>query len=276
MIGRIMKMTLVQEKSSESKKRTQLQTSIERRQKQLEDLMEKIEALRVDLDIIKHEYNVRIGGILLKDNQLDLEILQLRNLKELMKGGMTYQQAQKFEEDAFYSEILRMQEEQEKIEEERKMLDDIQDVSEDVMETIKTIWKKLIRRYHPDLVSDPEEKEKREALMKKINKAYTDHNVEALQAFESTQDITALDELSVGQLEEMLVKIENSLRNATGELLILQKSTWYEWKKKIERAKDKEGIKLDVFAELEQKLLDDIVKKIEIVQKLREEVHPTT
>lgn len=261
---------LVQSSPKEEKKRERLLASIERKQKILEDLMEKIEVLRVDLDLIKHEYHVRVGGLLLKDNQLDLEILQLKNLKELMRGGMTYEQATKYEEDAFYSEMLRMQKEQEELDEEKKLLDDIQDVSEEVMEDIKTIWKKLIRMYHPDLVSDMAEKERREELMKKINKAYTEHNLEALRAFESTQDITTLDSLSSRELEDQLVKIENAINDAQGELTVLQKSEWYEWKKKMEKQKEKK----DVFAELEGSLLDDIVKKIEMVQKLRVEVHP--
>lgn len=268
-----MKKFLVKTLSQEDKKKERLKSSIERKTKILDDLMAKVEMLKIELDLISHEYNVRIGGLLLKDNQLDLEILQLKNLKELMQGGMTYSAAMKFEEDAFYSEILRMQEEQEKLYEEQKLLDNIQDVSEDVMDTIKTIWKKLIRQFHPDLVSDPEEKTKREEMMKKINTAYTERNLEALKQLETIQDITQVTELSSVQLEEALVKLENTIRDTEGNLLVLQKSTWYEWKKKMEKAKE-ENVKKDVFAELEQKFLDDIVRKIEIVQKLREEVRP--
>ena len=273
MIGRIMQKSLAQTGLAETKKKQQLQASIEKKTKILEELMEKVELLKMDLDLISHEYNVRIGAILLKDNQLDMEILQLQNLKELMRGGMTYSAAMKYEEDAFYSETIRMQKEQEKIDEEKRMLDEIQDVSEEVMEDIKTIWKKLIRKFHPDLVTDPIEKTKREDMMKKINKAYTERNREALRAYESTQDVGHLTDVSLEQLEDMLVKIENSIKDAQGELQVLQHSTWYEWKKKKDKATEAE-VKIDIFAELEQKFLDDIVKKIELVHKLRSEVHP--
>lgn len=235
--------------------------------------MTKVEELKMELDGIAHEYNVRIGSILLKDNQLDLEILQLKNLQELMKGGMTLQQATKYEEDAFYSETIRMQQEQEKLDEEKRMLSEIADVSEEVMEDIKSIWKRLIRKFHPDLITNRAEKEKREEMMKKINKAYTERNLELLQQFANMQTLDEVKELSYDQLEKSLEKIEQSILDAQGELTVLQKSTWFEWKKKKEKAK-KEGLSQDVFGELEQKFLDDIVKKIEIVQKLREEVHP--
>ncbi len=263
--------SLTQKISKENKKRHQVQESIERKTKQLEDIMEKIEALRVELDLIQHEYNVRVGSLLLKDNQLDMEILQLKNLQELMRGGMTYQQAQKHEEDAFYAEILRMQAEQEKLQEEQEILDNIRDVSEDVLQEIRTVWKKLIRLFHPDLVTDAEEKKRREDTMKKINKAYAENNLEALRAFEQTQDVSHLTEMTIVQLEEQLVKVENSLTDAQGELTLLQHSTWFDWKKKREKAA-LEGKPVDIFVQLEQKFLDDIVEKIEIVHKLREEV----
>lgn len=268
-----MQKSLVQTSTKDDKKKQTLQRIIEKKTKQLEELMEKVEMLKMELDFISHEYNVRIGAMLLKDNQLDLEILQLQNLKELMKGGMTYSAAMKYEEDAFYSETIRMQKEQEKIEEEKRMLEDIQDVSEEVMEDIKTIWKKLIRQFHPDLVIDPIEKAKREEIVKKINKAYTERNLEALRQFESTNDAQSITDFSKEQLETLLEKIENSILDAEGELTVLHRSMWYEWKKKKDKAAET-TVKIDIFQELEQKFLDDIVKKIEIVQKLRSEVHP--
>lgn len=268
-----MKNSLVRFSSKEDRHKIALKKLIEKRTGFLEELMEKVELLKMELDTISHEYNVRIGALLLKDNQLDLEILQLQNLKELMRGGMTYSAAMKYEEDAFYSETLRMQKEQEKLDEEKRLLEEIHDVSDDVMESIKTIWKKLIRKFHPDLITDPEEKEKREEMMKKINKAYTERNLEALLQYENTQTIEEIAELSVADLENSLEKIENSIRDTQGELTVLQKSTWYEWKKKREKAKEQEKA-IDVFVELEQKFLDDIVKKIELVQRLRKEVHP--
>lgn len=270
-----MKNALLNIHAHSSKKEAALRKSIEKKTRLLEDLMAKAEMLKMELEFIQHEYNVRIGTLLLKDNQLDLEILQLQNLKELLKGGMTYQQALKYEEDAFYSDMLRVQKEQEKLDEEKKMLEEIADVSEEVLEDIKAIWKKLIKRFHPDLVTDGQEKSRRENLMKQINKAYTERNRELLLAFESQQELTVIAELTLEQLEEALVKLENAIADAEGNLRVLQKSTWYEWKKKMDKGVGDEGKKQDVFAELEQKFLDDIVKKIELVQKLRAEVQPT-
>src|SRR5579872_5488932 len=260
MIGRMAK-SIVLTTSPEDRKKQRLTQSIEKKTHILEELMADLETLKVELELIQHEYNVRIGALLLKDNQLDVEILQLKNLKELMRGGMTYQEAMKFEEDSFFAELLAMQKEQERLEEEKKMLDEIADVTEEVKEQINAVWKKLIRQFHPDLVTDPQKKSQREELMKKINKAYTENNLEALLAFEETQHVDTLTELTLAQLEEKLAKLEQSVLDARGNITVLQKSVWYEWKKKRERAKD-------IFSDLEKKFLDNIVKKIEIVQKL--------
>lgn len=261
---------LVTDIQIEDKKKSQLRTSIQRKKKVLEEWTEKVEELQVELDLIKSEYHVRVGGLLLKDNQLDLEILQLQNLKEKMAQGMTYGQAVKEDEDAFYNEILRMQKEQEKLEEEKVMLEKRETVDVLIIEEVKSIWKKLIRKFHPDLVTDPEEKNRREDIMKKINQAYTQYDVDTLKAFENNSDLEDSTLSSVEKLESILIEIENSIEDLKMEWVDLKNSIWYSWKVKKQRATKQE----DIFADLEKTLLDDVVKKIKILQSLRSEIIP--
>lgn len=255
-----------------NKRKQQLQKSIEQKKQILVLWNEKIELLRMDLDLIKHEYDVRIGYLLLKDNQLDLEIIQLKNLKRLMEEGMTYEEAVAYEEDKFYSEILRMQEEAKRIEEEKEMLENIYNVSEEIAEDIKTLWKKLIRTFHPDLVQNLEEKHQREEIMKQINAAYAARDLEALQKIAVSNITPSIREMTVEDLEQALVDLENTLIRAKEEWEELKESEWYIWKIKIEKAKK---TKEDVFAPLEKSLLDDITRKITIAQSLRAEVRPS-
>ena len=250
-------------------RKKQLQKSIELNKKQLSSWTEKIESLRIDLEIIKHEYNVRIGYLLLKDNQLDLEIIKLKNLKRLIEEGMSYAEAVKHEEDKFYNEILRMQEEAKKIEEEKEMLDMREQVSEEEEADIKSLWKDLIRKFHPDLVQDTLEKSERERIMKLINQAYAAYDLHALQEIALMNINISVKENTIEDLEKELIDIENALLMAVNEWHFLQDSEWFMWKKKIEKAK-KTGE--DVFAQLEKNLLDDIVKKIAIRDGLQEEL----
>ncbi len=267
-----MQRVLVKTIQKEEVTRRQLITSITKKRKTLSLWTEKVETLNMELDLIKHEYDVRIGYLLLKDNQLDLEIIQLKNLKRLMEEGMSYEEALKHEEDAFYNEILRKQKEQEEeIEIEKELLEKREQVTEDMEEELKIIWKKLIRKFHPDLALDPEEKSQREDLMKRINKAYAEGDIESLKSFDSTLSPEDWQETTVINLEKMLVDIENMILFWQQEFKNLRVSEWYEWKKKIASAKKK---KEDVFAELERKLLDDIVRKLDVLKSLRSEVRP--
>ncbi len=118
---------------------------------------------------------------------------------------------------------------------------------------------------------DPEEKSQREDLMKKINKAYAEGDIESLKSFDSTLSPEDWQETTVTNLEKMLVDIENMILFWQQEFKTLRVSEWYEWKKKVALAKKK---KEDVFAELERKLLDDVVKKIDVLRSLRTEVRP--
>ncbi len=269
-----MQKNLIISTTKEERIKQQLQKSIERKRKVLEIWMEKVETLKMELELIKNEYTVRIGYLLLKDNQLDLEIIQYKNLKRLMEEGMTYEEAVKAEEDKFYNEILRMQKEQEKIEAEKSFFENRQEIPHDVQEDMKALWKKLIRKFHPDLVVNPEEKEKRELIMKQINSAYTQGDITALEQLENTVDAHNVGESSRDRLEEILVQTENLIQKTKENFKELRESQWYVWKKRKEKTKNTFSKGEDVFAELEKKLLDDVVGKIEILRALRKEVHP--
>ncbi|HET9946692.1 MAG TPA: hypothetical protein VFQ63_01380 [Patescibacteria group bacterium] len=254
---------------SDDKTKKQLKNAIERRRVILTTWTLKVEELQMELDLIQHEYNVRIGYLILKDNQLDLEIIQLRNLQTLMENGMTYDQAVRFEEDKFYNEIIEMQEKQKEIDEEKEFLEKREEVSEDVQKEIKELWKKLIRQFHPDLTTDKEEKKKREELMKSINNAYAQNDIDTLKTFHTNWFVGQQKEVSVEELENVLIEIENMISFWKEKWIYLKISEWSGWKKKIKSAK-KTGE--DVFADIERKLLDDIVRKIEVAKKLRKSV----
>lgn len=265
-----MNTALIVTTQKEERIKKRLQKSIEKKRQTLEAWMEKVETLKIELELIKNEYAVRIGYLLLKDNQLDLEIIQYKNLKRLMDEGMTYEEAVKAEEDKFYNEILRIQKEQEKLEDEKSFFEKRQEIALDVRENIKTLWKKLIRKFHPDLEIDPKEKLVKEKLMKHINKAYAEGNYDELLELENHADIENAQDQSVEKLEHILVQTENLIQKTKQTFIDLRESQWYEWKKRMDKAGGQ-----DVFAELERKLLDDVVKKITVLRELRAFVVPS-
>jgi hypothetical protein len=260
------KAIILQTSTREENKKKQLFDAITRKTSILKNLTTKIEMLRMELDLVKHEYDVRIGTLLLKDNQLDLEIIQAKNINTLMEQGMTLGEAQREISEYFYSDILRMQQEQEKIEAEQELYKDRKIIDENAQAEIKALWKALIRKFHPDLVMDPKEKIAREAIMKKINFAYSINDMKTLQGVYNALPIETSQKETIEFLEKRLVDIENTIIVSKKEYNVLQSSPWYGWKTKIDKAKK---IGKDVFLDLEKTLLNDIVKKIETLKKIK-------
>lgn len=250
--------------SKEERKKLQIRDSIARKQKILEKKIEKVELLKEELSLIEHEYSVRIGSLLEKDNKLDLEIMQQKNLNEHLNNGLSFEEALKKDRDAFYNDIFTKEEESEQAKEQITMIG--KNMPKKTLLQIKTLWKKLIVKFHPDLVTDKEEKARREDIVKKLNKAYRDHDLETLKAFENNL-VDNIEEQTLEQLEILLIDIENMIQKVDAQLQKLKESEWFSWKEKLKKAKKKNE---DVFSELEKNLINSILQKIKILREQKE------
>ncbi len=249
--------------SKEEKQKIQLRDSIARKQKILEQKMEKLEKLREELMLIEHEYSVRIGALLEKDNKLDLEIMQQKNLNENLNNGLSIEEAIKKESNSFYNDLFS---EEERNEEKEQIITTQKQVSKKTLLQIKTLWKKLIVKFHPDLVIEKEEKSKREDIVKKLNKAYREHDLETLRALEKNLDDNVIDQ-TIEQLEMLLIEVENMIQKTDWQYKKLKESEWFSWKEKIKKSKTK---KEDVFSDLEKNLIDSILQKIKILREQKD------
>ena len=77
----------------------------------------------------------------------------------------------------------------------------------DPKQALKRLYRQLARRYHPDLTTDPDERERRNRLMAEINAAYSDGNLDALKTLAAQPDTASLDqplsELQLRQLQQI-------------------------------------------------------------------------
>ena len=70
--------------------------------------------------------------------------------------------------------------------------------------SIKKLYRQLALRYHPDLTSDAGERVTRTALMARINQAYSERNLEALQTLAGQREVVSVDQpLEALQLQEL-------------------------------------------------------------------------
>lgn len=91
-------------------------------------------------------------------------------------------------------------------------------------ERIRTLFRSLAKRFHPDLTADPEEKAKREAIMAKVNQAYTARDLAMLLKLAEEPDIESINgDLSIAEeiarirkelkrLDEVITELENAIR----------------------------------------------------------------
>jgi len=77
----------------------------------------------------------------------------------------------------------------------------------------KTIYRKLARRFHPDLVDLPDIQERRQEVMSEINEAYRSGDLDALRELEYYPDIRNPEEEEQGEKWERLVREIALLQN---------------------------------------------------------------
>ena len=61
-------------------------------------------------------------------------------------------------------------------------------MSEETKAELKQLFRTLAKRFHPDLVTDPEEKRRREKVMAQVNEAYAAQNLSAMKKLAQKPD----------------------------------------------------------------------------------------
>ncbi len=257
-------LSIIPSTKKEELKKNRLRAVIQKKRVLLQTLVVKTEMLRINLEMAKQEYMVKVGNLFLKDSHLDLEIIRLKNLLHLMKEGLSYDEAVTKVTQTYYAQQLELELEQKRMQEEEAVYQKREEQYAKVTGDIKKVWKKLIAKFHPDLVQDPEEKKKRDTIMKLINRAYQEGNYDQLVKIQ--EENVADQELTIDNLEEILIKVLNEIMQQNEEYKELKQSEWYYWMIKIEKAKKKN---INIFVDTERQLLNDIVVKLDIIKTLK-------
>ena len=127
-------------------------------------------------------------------------------------------------------------------------------------EQIKTLFRSLARRFHPDLTSDPEEKKWRQEIMTRVNQAYANRDLKALRSLAEQPDrpIDAPDlsrEEEISALRAELKRLDGVIQDLKTRIRHLEESP--AWQLKMEaRLKRRSGA--DLLTELEAKFKEQI------------------
>lgn len=230
----------------------ELEKAISERETKLNALIDEIEHLKIDLTVVKQEYDVKIGRLYLKLDEVDLEILKFKKIEDLISNGFSFEEAQKVVEETLRKRREQIEEEYKKLNEEEKDIESRKDISEEDKAELKKLWRKLAHKYHPDKANGNEE------MMKKINKAYAEGDLETLRATDQNEVGADISVKTIEALKNKLVGLEKSIAKISKEFEQLKRSEWYILKENIEKAKKQ---KRDILSELADKVLADIAKK---------------
>ena len=249
-------------RETEEKTKEHLLKTVDKKRKVLIKLTERLELLKMDLSKIEDEYQVRVGRLYIEDNLLDLQIIRFKKINELMDCGLTFEEAVLEIEENYISEKVQLEEENKRFEEYQERADE--ETSKDAILDVKKIWKKLVHKFHPDLITDLAEKKKREELMKIINKAYKDHDYKTLKNIEDKELIKKSADSDIESLTKLIIDMENAVYRLRDDLIDLRCSQWYVWYKKSEEGREK------LLKDMEKKIILDIVKKQFILDNLQQ------
>ncbi len=238
----------------------ELQEAILEKEKLLIELIEEIEHFKIDLSVVKQEYDIKIGRLYLKLDETDLEILKFKKIEDLINKGFSFEEAQKVVEDTLKKRREQIEEEYKKLNEEEKDVEKRKTISQEEQEELKKLFHKLAHKFHPDLTGGDD------TMMKKINKAYADGDLEALRAIDQGEGVENIDIKTIEQLKSKLARLEESIKKALHEQEQLKHSEWAILKESIEKAKKQ---KRDILSELAEKVTEDIVKKENQLDELK-------
>ena len=162
----------------ESLEKRELKKAISEKEKKLSTLIDEIEQLKIDLTLVKQEYDVRVGRLYLQLDEVNLEILKFKKIDDLISKGFSFEEAQKVVEEILRKRRKQIEEEYKKLDEEEKNIENRRNISEEDKAELKKLWHKLAHKFHPDKANG------NERMMKKINKAYADGDLETLRAID--------------------------------------------------------------------------------------------
>lgn len=238
----------------------ELKEAILEKEKLLVELIEEIEHFRIDLLVVKQEYDIKIGRLYLKLDETDLELLKFKKIEDLINKGFSFEEAQKVVEDSLKKRREQIEEEYKKLNEEEKDIERGKHIPQEEQEELKKLFRKLAHKFHPDLTGGDD------TMMKKINKAYADGDLEALRAIDQGEGVGSVDIKTIEELKNKLTKLKESIKKALYEQEQLKHSEWAILKESIENAKKQ---KRDILSELAEKVVEDIAKKENQLEELR-------
>jgi hypothetical protein len=212
----------------------ELRRQIHDRQEQIAQLEFELSDTRADLARFEREYNIRIGP--LEDQLRDLEDELVRARHKAARRAQWGDRVDGEDAPVDVEEQFRKTWTSTGKAEKAPPPKEVDPVTK---EELRAIFRQLAKRFHPDLVTDPVEKRRREKIMAEVNEAYASQDIKTLRMLsdrpdqpespvhKSREQIMAEMHAEVIRLDGVIVTLQRTLQqliNSHAVQLMLEKT----------------------------------------------------
>lgn len=197
---------IIRHQSPEEREYARYLAEINARKRRVADLQADLAEYKDQLSRFNAEYHARIGVLFIDIDRIELSIteyefriaqltqntnLHPHDLEEQTKNAFAEQREQIHDDE----EETRYYEREHREEQMRPELDDA------MAATLRMLYLELVKRFHPDLSKTEDERLQREIVMKKVNAAFHERDIERLLAIgnEHQVDESAFESRSIGE-----------------------------------------------------------------------------
>ena len=154
------------------------QVIIETRRRRIVELQVELGDLSAALNEFERQYRARIGNLHTEIDRMRKEITEYRDKINLLKTRIANRETLPIDPPPFDDDQDGPDPEFER-EARRKRRPPI---DPETAEALRTVYRQLAKRFHPDLATTPEERLRREEMMLRINDAFAERNLAALES----------------------------------------------------------------------------------------------
>ena len=231
----------------------ELKKEISIKEKELAEIITDTENLKNELSILKQKYDSEIGRLYLQLDEIEIEISQFKTIEELVEKWLSREEAEMIIWERTRKEQEKIQKQYSAIQEQEDEIEKRKKISDEEQKELKQLYKKLALKFHPDMYNGDD------TLMKKINQAYEQNDLEALRLLDQTDSLWDTLRNWLEDLVNRLEKLNKLIENKAKELEDLKNSEWYVFHENLHQNKN-------LLGELKEKIVSNInLKKKELI-----------
>jgi chromosome segregation ATPase len=221
----------------------QLRARIDSLREELAAAVADLEQLRTTLTAFESRYDARIGVLMVEVDRAELEIAVLRRrIAALHESIAAWQAVEAVIEREFAAERERVEAEARDATGARRRAEELPPPpSPEVAAAIRTQYRKLARKFHPDVAAGDEQRAQHEVVMRRINVAMEMNDLGTLLDLELELPVADLDApgptrgARIAWSTAEIARLEEALAKRIGELAALRATSLHQLWQRIER-----------------------------------------